>query len=383
MSPDHRSDRARLAHLPRCAFQKASRLMTTAVLGAFLMVPQSAHADACGSASPWPPPFAFPNLDQTEPSGRVAPSEVRVAPEAAGFTYRVNGQAETVHGMGYNPRLASLPLNERRAVLERDFAAMRSIGVNTVFGWDPAEFDGLLLDVADDYGLGVAVPYDIDFTANLSDPSAQATARSHVLSLVERYRQHPALRMWAVGNEVLQRTVPPFWCSPESFDDASVARARSLARFVVELTDAVHELDPFHPVLYRESEDAYTSWLTEAWAETPTARPWLIYGVNAYTARLGEIIDSLPSRGIDGAVLVSEFAPWEGERGARSLGLRELWAQIQSRERGVIGAAVYVWYAEGPEVIDQRFGLVDAGARPVDDAVETIAQLFGGEGVGR
>ena len=337
------------------------RLITIALLAASLVVPRTVQADACGAPSPWPPPFGFPDLGRTPPAERVGPTEVGITRDATGFIYRVNGQPESVRGMGYNPQMTSLSVQDRRAVLERDFAAMHSVGVNTVFGWEPAEFDGLLLDVADQYGLGVAVPYDIDFTADLTDPAVRAAARAEVLSLVERYRQHPALRMWAVGNEVLQRTVPPTWCSPESFDDASVARARSLARFILELTDAV-QTDPHHPVIYRESEESYTSWLTEAWAEIPAERPWLIYGVNAYTARLGEIINSVPGRGIDGPVLVSEFAPWEGERGARSSGLRELWKQIQAREPRVIGAAVYVWYADGPETIDQRYGLV--GMRP-------------------
>jgi beta-galactosidase/beta-glucuronidase len=383
MSSDRQSARRALTLHSWLALMRSPRLIAIALLAASLALPRAAQADTCGAASPWPPPFGFPELDLTPPAERVGPTEVTITRDANGFIYRVNGQPESVRGMGYNPQMTSLSLPDRRAVLERDFAAMHSVGVNTVFGWDPAEFDGLLLDVANEYGLGVAVPYDIDFTADLTDPSARATARAEMISLVERYRQHPALRMWAVGNEVLQRTVPPIWCSPESFDDASVARARSLAQFIVELTDSVHELDPHHPVIYRESEESYTSWLTEAWAESPSARPWLIYGVNAYTARLGEIIDSLPGRGIDGPVLVSEFAPWEGERGARSSGLRDLWGQIQARERRVIGAAVYVWYADGPETVDQRYGLVDAAGRSVDNAVETIAQLYGGVGFGR
>ena len=82
-------------------------------------------------------------------------------------------------------------------------------------------------------------------------------------------------------------------------------------------------------------------------------------------------------------MLVSEFAPWDGERGARAAGLRDLWRQIKEREHRLLGAAVYVWYADGPEAVDQRFGLMDALGRPIDDAVDTIAELFGGAGLPR
>jgi hypothetical protein len=299
------------------------------------------------------------------------------------FVYRVNGYEEKVRGMGYNARLAELPLDERRVILERDFQAMRSIGVNTVFGWDPAEFDGLLLDIAEAHGLGVAVPYDVDFRVNLDDPGERDRAQDEVLALVDRYQQHPAVRMWALGNELLQRTVPPSWCPPESFDAESVARARALSAFVVEVADAVHARDPNNTVIYREAEEAYTSWLTDAMRDRPAARPWLIYGVNGFTSRLGNVLENLPGRGIDGPVLVSEFAPWDGVRGARGNGLRDLWSQIQAHGHQVIGASVYVWYTDGPEAVDQQFGLVDSHGNPVDDALATIAELFGGPGIGR
>jgi predicted porin len=77
-------------------------------------------------------------------------------------------------------------------------------------------------------------------------------------------------------------------------------------------------------------------------------------------------------------VLVSEFAPWDGARGARADGLRDLWGQIHAGRQQVIGASVYVWYTDGPEAVDQQFGLVDSQGNPVDDALKTIAELFVG-----
>jgi hypothetical protein len=348
------------------------------MLAAALAISKAEAADACGPAPYWPPPFPFPDLSQVVASSQIGASAVTLSQGASGVVYRVNGIEDRVRGMGYNSRLSAMPVDQRRAILERDFQAMRTSGVNTVFSWDPAELDGLTLDVARTYGLGVAIPYDIDFQVNLDDPAQRAQALNDIMALVDRYQQHPAMRMWAIGNELLQRVVPPVWCSPDSFDAESVAKARSLAGFIIEAADMVHARDPYHPVIYREAEEAYTSWLVEALQNRPASRPWLIYGVNGFTSRLGNVLDNLPSLGIDGPVLVSEFAPWDGARGARADGLRDLWGQIHAGRQQVIGASVYVWYTDGPEAVDQQFGLVDSQGNPVDDALKTIAELFVG-----
>jgi beta-galactosidase/beta-glucuronidase len=352
--------------------------MCAGLLAVVFAVSKPEPAHACGPAPYWPPAFPFPDLSQSVVPSETGASTVTVERGASNVVYRVNGYEDQVRGMGYNSRLSVLSNDKRRAILDRDFRLMRSIGVNTVVGWDPAEFDGLTLDVAQAHGLGVAIPYDVDFQVDLEEPSRRAQALAEILALVERYQHHPAVRMWAVGNELLQRTVPPVWCPPESFDAVSTAKARSLAAFIVEAADMVHARDPNHPVIYREAEEAYTSWLTEALQNRPAARPWFIYGVNGFTSRLGNVLDNLPGRGIDGPVLVSEFAPWDGARGARASGLRDLWAQIRAHQQQVIGASVYVWYTDGPETVDQHFGLVDSNGSPVDDALATIAELFGG-----
>jgi beta-galactosidase/beta-glucuronidase len=296
-----------------------------------------------------------------------------VAVQGGGLQYRytVNGQPEVVRGMGFNPMYQHLSPAERRARLERDFAGMAGAGVNTVLGWDPAQFDGLTLDVAAAHGLGVALPYDFDWRLDFSSTEVQAQVRSEVLDWVGRYRWHPALRMWAIGNETFHKLVPPAWCSQPPLPE-QVDRARALAAFYVDLIDQVHALDPDHAVVYRASEDSYVSWLGEALA-TGGPRPWFIYGLNIYTPRLKEVLESWDGHGLDAAVLVSEFGPAPEERPE---GYREYWAAIRERPRVVIGGAVYVWFAEGPEEVDLKFGLVDSQGRPVDGALAVIGELY-------
>ena len=116
---------------------------------------------------------------------------------------------------------------------------------------------------------------------------------------------------------------------------------------------------------------------TGAWASAVVA--WFVYGVNAYTPRLGEILAGWPERGIDAAVLVSEFALLGAERDRRGEAFGELWSTIGAFPDYVIGGSVYVWYTEGPEEVDREFGLVDRDdrdGRAVDDALDALGRLY-------
>jgi len=328
---------------------------------------------ACEVPPREPLPFAPP-----DPSARWTADPARsittIARDAGTYRYEVDGQSQTIRGMGYNPPEAS-PSEARRARLERDLGLMAVSGVNTVIGWNPASIDGVTLDVASQVGLGVALPFDVDFTLDVRDPSVRRTFSSAVLAWVERYRLHPAVRIWAIGNEVLQRSVPPAWCGTAPSESQS-AWADAWSSLLVEVADAIHARDADHPVLYREAEDAYAPWLARSLAASPADRPWLVYGVNAYTPRLAEILDGWPGRGIPTPLLVSEFAPLNAPHGERADRFREIWGVIQARSSFVLGGAVYVWSTDGPEDVDRAFGLVDASATPVDDALDTISTLY-------
>ena len=134
-----------------------------------------------------------------------------VALEGGGyrFTYRVNGQPTVIRGMGYTPRYACLPTEERRRRYERDFARMRAIGVNTLEGWFQDQFDEVTLDAAHAHGLGVIMPFELNQDYDYADPAARESFRAQIRAWVLRYRDHPAVRMWGPGNENLHRLIFP------------------------------------------------------------------------------------------------------------------------------------------------------------------------------
>jgi len=92
------------------------------------------------------------------------------------FTYLVNGSPQVFIGMGYNPIYRDLPAEQRDANYRRDFRILCEAGVNHITGWDADKgyeqdkFDELTLDIADEYGIGVIMPFYLAPEANYRDP---------------------------------------------------------------------------------------------------------------------------------------------------------------------------------------------------------------------
>jgi hypothetical protein len=284
--------------------------------------------------------------------------------------------------MGYNPWYATLPLDERQQRYARDFAGMREIGVNTVEGWFQDQFDEVTLDEAQRNGLGVIMPFELNQDYDYSDPAIQAMFREQVTAWVLRYRDHPAVMMWGPGNEVMHRLIFPTAVQGKR-DAAHEKRADDFAAFYVQLIDMIHDLDPNHPVVYRDAEDLYFARIRQALLRDGKRRPWFIYGTNVYTQRLAEVIKNWPSQGLDAPLLVSEFSPGGVGPAERPRMLGWYWSTIRAHPERVIGGVVYTWATAGPEDLDRIFGLTDEAGRPVDGSLAALRRLFRGDEVGR
>lgn len=315
-------------------------------------------------------------FDEPVAQAPIRPSRVEIAVNQSGYQYLVNGERETIRGMGLNTQYASgMSPEERSQQLESDFAALQALGVNTVVGWDPAELDATLLETAERHGVGVVLPFDLDPEADYTDPSLRRSLSQQVMAWVDQYRAYPALRMWGLGNEVLHKIVHPAWVGPQ--DPAHEKNARAFASWLVETADAIHAADPDHPVTYRSAEDAFVGWIVDALnARGGGPRPWFVFGVNCYQDHLSDIVDAWPTMGMPGPMWVSEFAPGTMAVPDRPDGFRTMWGYIRRHPEWVLGGAVYAWTRNGPEGVDRNFGLTDDGV-PVDGrSLDTLAELF-------
>jgi glycosyl hydrolase family 2 len=220
------------------------------------------------------------------------------------------------------------------------------------------------------------MPYELNQDWDYTDPLVRAGILERVSAFVERYKGHAAVRMWAPGNENLHRILYARWVSQMNVP-AARARANAFAAFLPELVDRIHALDPHHPVVYRDAEDVYLSWIANAFAQTGVDRPWLVYGANVYsTTRLQDIVATWPGQWPDRPLLISEFAPGGAGPAERPVGFQQQWALIRSRPDVVLGGMAYTWATNGPEELDRVFGLVDAAGVPTDGALAALAASY-------
>jgi Glycosyl hydrolases family 2, TIM barrel domain len=93
------------------------------------------------------------------------------------------------------------------------FADMHRLGINTIEGWFENQFDSVTLDAAARNGIGVLMPFELNQDWDYTNANVRASILDHVSQYVEKYKDHPAVRMWAPGNENLHRVLYAHWVS--------------------------------------------------------------------------------------------------------------------------------------------------------------------------
>ena len=111
--------------------------------------------------------------------------------------------------------------------------AAAAAGANSIRTWDPRDA-GAILDRAQNLQMTVMMGIWLShYATDYADPCYRERKIDEVLSLVENYRNHPALLMWSLGNEINLEggDAPEAWL------------------FLDELARMIKELDPNHPVI--------------------------------------------------------------------------------------------------------------------------------------
>jgi hemoglobin-like flavoprotein len=123
-----------------------------------------------------------------------------------------------------------------------------------------------------------------------SDPAAVGAQREKIRSLVTQFRSHPAVLMWAIGNE------PEIQTTPE--------QRRALWREVNHLAEMIKSLDPAHPVITVVGGQ-YRQMLHELVEQVPAIDA---IGLNAYQDML-TLPEDIARQGWRRAYVVTEFGP--------------------------------------------------------------------------
>ena len=290
----------------------------------------------------------------------LAPAPVSSVVKTDGKFLRVGGERFFVRGVTYGtfaPDSEGYQFPEAPRIAQ-DFALMRHYGINTVRVYTPPRQE--LLDEAARQGLRVMVglPWS-QHVAFLDDRRLRATILREAIAQVRQLAGHPALLMFALGNEIPQGVVR--WHGPlrverflrRLYTEAKEAAPDNLFTYVnfppTEYLDlSFFDVLAFNVYLHREPE------------------------LRAYLARLQHVAGHKP-------LLLAEAGAdsiREGEHGQARLTATHLRAAF---EEGACGAVAFAWTDEwwrgGHAVDDWAFGLVDRERRP-KPAADAVASVY-------
>ena len=258
-------------------------------------------------------------------------------------------------------------------------ARLKEVGANSVRTWDAENIRGdedadVILDEAHALGLTVTLGIWLGHERHgfdYADPEQVATQLERARGFVERHKDHPALLLWGIGNEME---------GFENGDNPAVWKA------VNDVAAMVKELDPHHPTM-TVTTFVHGERIDFLHRRSPAID---IHGVNAYGG--ATVVHELLRAG--GAVkpfVLTEFGPlgpWETEKTAWGAPYEQTSTEKagfyrQSYENGIVaqadlalGSYAFLWGTK-MEATSTWFGMwLDDGARL--GAVDVMSEMWTG-----
>ncbi|MFG1396980.1 glycoside hydrolase family 2 TIM barrel-domain containing protein [Roseixanthobacter pseudopolyaromaticivorans] len=200
------------------------------------------------------------------------------------------GMANGVTVRGTELLLDGVPFVPNGAAGTKRLADLKATGANVVrtYGQDPGE----ILDSAQRAGLKVIVGFWLEHPRrgfNYGDRAATESQLADLQRMVERYRTHPALLLWGVGNEVET--------------ELTAAEAEPVWPAIEQAAKLVKTLDPAHPVM-AVLADTGTDKVETLKRLAPSID---VLGLNAYGDSLLTLVGRARTQGWSGPIIVTEL----------------------------------------------------------------------------
>jgi hypothetical protein len=218
-------------------------------------------------------------------------SQTTVEKDSLGWNLLVEGKPFEVKGVtfGYDKDIENY---------DTYFKDLKFLGVNTIRTWGTGDNTPLLLDAAHANGIKVMVGIwmrhgrpgmeDDDSFNYLTDTEGMKVMYKTAIETVEKFKDHPAVLTWGIGNEVYLNMAT---------DEEKLAYSKFLERICSDIKTK----DTQHPIT---SVEAWTFGL-EWWEKYVPSLD--IYGLNSYGAGANYLQAELEKREIDKPYIVTEF----------------------------------------------------------------------------
>ncbi len=281
----------------------------------------------------------------------TALGQTKVVKTAQGFELIRNGKPYYVKGVGG----------------QTNFDQMIAVGANSLRTWG---IEGVqeVLDEAQKRGLTVMFGMWLQHERHGFDYNNEAKVKAqlnHFKNIVRQFKDHPALLMWGIGNELdLNYSNPKCW-------DA-----------VQEIAKYIHEVDPNHP----------TSTVTAGLDSLEVAHilakcPDIdIYCVNTY-GDIGNVPKNIGKFGWKGPYMITEWGPnghWESPKTAWGVSLEQSSTEkykvykerfekyIEPNKNYCLGSYAFLWGSK-QEYTETWYGLFTKENKPTEplDAIQS------------
>ena len=192
--------------------------------------------------------------------------------------------------------------------LEKDFQLMSEMGVNAIRTWSINNLTEKLLDLSQKYNIKVMLGIwmrhgrsGAEGEDNFDWEHDEKGKKRHLkgaIAVVKKYREHPALLAWGVGNEV-------------TLNIATQREKICYARFLEKICKTIKKLDPKHPI------SSVSAWTIDVPFWKKFCKSIDIYGVNVYGCGAYALPHALNRLKVHKPFFLGEFGPI-GEWDART-----------------------------------------------------------------
>ncbi len=225
-------------------------------------------------------------------------AQISLNRDSDSWTLLVDGEPFEVKG-------ATFGYDEDVANYDKYFKELNYLGVNSIRTWGTGENTPQLLDAADKHGIkvmlgiwmrhgkpGMEADDSFDY---LNDEEGKQEMYDDAIETVKKYKDHPAILTWGIGNEV--------YLNMET-DEEKIAYSNLLEK----ICKKVKKIDKKHPIT---SVDAWTFGV-DWWQEYVPSID--IYGINTYGGGANVIPEELAKKGVKKPYVITEFGvrgEWE------------------------------------------------------------------------
>lgn len=302
----------------------------------------------------WLAPAALPAEEKSAPAALAASSAVTIEKTGTGFTLIRDGRPYFICGAGGGARMEALV----------------EAGGNSIRTWSPSR---QTLDKAHEKGLTVCMGLSMARPRHGADYTNQEMLqeqRDRILRQVSDLKDHPALLLWGIGNEVEHQASP---------------QDRLRIWHQVEMIAAgIKRIDPAHPVI------TVIAGAGEKLAEIRQVCPTLdAVGINVY-GPLPQVPAQIRRYGWDKPWLITEFGPrgwWEAEKTEWGLPIEDTSTEKSrfyydayragiDQQGGCLGSYVFLWGSK-QEKTHTWFGLFLSDGTPTE-MIDTMTRLWTG-----